>query len=232
MRRVSLKQLIEKERRLLARSTALLNYRRLNWRIETNHRIRYVFERLVQEARFQGYPFDLRVSQHDQPNEAVIQVTSGRLLTGAITRTTIHDETFDERVSDTPIFEDGGALVASLSVSGHVAFIVYPRKSDRAKPFEEQIILFPRLDPVDVTEAVIERVICRYLLYIRSTSIYGVHDSLSLRERLILICMKLSDIRYQYKLSRSLISMQNEWAKIFAAGVLAGIVGYFTGSAK
>lgn len=225
-------KLIDQERRLLDRSTKLLGYRRLNWQVETNHRIRYAFERFVQEARRQNYPFGLHVSQHDHPNESVIQVSSSRLHTGAITRKTVHNEDFEERVFDTPIFEDGGTLVASQSVSGHVAIIVHPRKSERIKPIDEQIILFGRLDPTDVTDAIIEKAIRRYVLYIRSTSVYGLYNSLSLIERLTLIHMRLSDIRYQYKLSRSLISMQNEWAKILVAVALAWAIGYFTGSAK
>jgi hypothetical protein len=109
---------------------------------------------------------------------------------------------------------------------------VHPRKSDRIKPAEEHLFLFHRLDPTDVTDRVLEEVILKYLLYMRSTSLLGIHDTLSMREWFALIGMKIADVRYVHKLSRTLISMQNEWAKLILAGVFGWLVAYATTGAK
>ena len=219
---------LERETKLLERSTRLLSYRRLNWRIETRQKIRQAFEGFVQQTRRNGYPFSLHVFDYDLSAEGIVQISATRIPTGAIVRSVSHDAEFGERVSKTPVMEEGGTLVASLSVSGHVAFVVYPRKSDRIKPVEEQLLLIHRLDPTDVTDRVLNRVILKYLLYMRSTSVLGMNDTLSTREWFALIWMKIGDVRYMHNLSRTVISMKNEWAKLLLAGVIGGLTTYFT----
>lgn len=220
------------ETRRLERSTRLLSYRRLNWRIETSHKIRRYFEVFVQNARSLEYPFGLHVTQHETGAEGVIQISATMLPTGALKRNITHDSELGERIFDTPVVEEGGTLVASLSVSGHVAFVLYPRKSDRIKAKEEQVILYHRLDPTDVTEGLLRKVILRYMLYMRSTSVIGIHDTLSFREYCFLIGMKIGDVRNLYKTSRAFIAMTSEWGKLFATGFIAWLVAYLTASAK
>nr|WP_315493950.1 hypothetical protein [uncultured Rhodoferax sp.] len=228
----SLSNLVKREKALLDRSRKLMRYRQINWQVETRYRIYQAFERLANETRKQDFLFDLHVSELEHPCESVIQISARPILTGAIKRTTTFNDEFEELVSDKPVLEDGGVLVASQSVSGHVAFIVHPRKSERIKPSEEQIILYVSLDPTEVTAGLISKVFRRYLLYVRSTSIFGIHDSLSLGEMATLVLMKIGDIRYQYELSRSLMRMKNEWAKIVVAAVLAWAFGFLAGSGK
>jgi hypothetical protein len=182
--------------------------------------------RLAQKTRESDYPFDLHVSELDHPCESIIQVTATRIPTGAIKRTITYREDFSEQYIDQPIFEEGGVLVASKSISGHVAIIVHPRKSERLIPNEEQIILYERLDPTDVTNKLLEKSIRRYLLYIRSTSLCGHYDALSMSEKLTIVLMKIGDIRYRYMLSRSLLSMKNEWAKIIFVTIIGWAIGY------
>ncbi|SDN72097.1 hypothetical protein [Polaromonas sp. JS666] len=232
MSRDKLSRAVEREVKLLECSSRLLSYRRLNWRMDASHRIRRAFETFVQETRWGKYPFSLHVTQHEHPVEGMVQISATKFPTGAVTRTTTHDSELRERVTDIPVLEEGGTLVASLSVSGHVAFIVHPRRSDRIKPAEEQIFLFHRLDPTDVTDGVLERVLLRYLLYMRSTSVIGIHDTLNVREYLTLLRMKVGDVRYQYRLSRALLSMQNEWGKLLLAGLIGWLVAYVTGAGK
>ena len=224
-------ELVVLEKDLLERAQQLLRYRRINWQIETRYRIYKSFEILANNTRQSGYPFNLYVAELEHPCESIIQISASRTLTGAIKRTTTQSEDFSERVFETPIFEEGGALVASQSVSGHVAIIVHPRKSDRIRPKEEQIILYERLDPTDVTSKILERAIQLYLLYMRSTSLYG-RDTLSMSDKVIIIFMKIGDVRYRYKLARSLLGMQNEWAKIIITAIAALAIGYSTGSGK
>lgn len=232
MRKKNLSRLLVNEEKLLRRSTELLRYRRINWNVETNHRIRRAFEQLMVEARTQHYPFQLYVSQFDPPNEGVIQVTPGKSLTGVSKRTVTHSSDLDELITYTPIIEEGGALVASQSISGHIAFIIHPRESERIKPQEKELFLYSQLDPTEVTDALIDKVIRTYLIYLRNTSLFGMHHTLSTKERIMMIYIKMADIRYKYKISRSLLSMNNEWAKLIMPILLGLIVGYFTGSAK
>lgn len=223
---------VEREVNLLERSSRLLSYRRLNWRVNTSHRIHQAFERLVHATRNSRYPFSLHVTHYKHSIESIVQISATSFPTGAVTRTTTHDSELRKQVTDTPVLEEGGTLVASLSVSGHVAFIVHPRKSHRIKSKEEQIILFHHLDPTAVTEGILEKVLLRYLLYMRSTSVIGIHDTLSIREYLTLIGMKIGDVRYQYRLSHALLSMQNEWGKLLVAGLVGWLVAYVTGAGK
>lgn len=225
-------KLIELENNRLGRSKQLLIYRRINWQVETRYRIYKCFESLAQKTRQSDYPFDLHVSELEHPCESIIQVNATRIQTGAINRTKTYREDFSEQHIDQPIFEEGGVLVASQSISGHVAIILHPRKSERLIPKEEQIILYERLDPTDVTSKLLEKSIRRYLLYIRSTSLFGHYDALSMSEKITIVLMKIGDIRYKYMLSRSLLGMKNEWAKIIFAAIIAWAIGYNTSYGK
>lgn len=111
----------------LHRSAQRLDFRRLNWRIETNHRIRREFENFVRLAREAGFQFELRVEQHDTPNEGVIQISVAQMPTGAVDRR-FSPELGNEKYTDTPVLETRGELVASQSASGYVHFIVHPRQ--------------------------------------------------------------------------------------------------------
>ena len=68
------------------RSSDLLRYRRLNWLVETNHRIRWGFEAFMREARASAVPLDFSLQQHDTPNEGVIQLMPHRLPIGVVNR--------------------------------------------------------------------------------------------------------------------------------------------------
>lgn len=232
MSALNFNKLLRAEKGVLERSHNLLRYRRINWQVETRYRVRQSFERLAQDARHNGYPFSLYVAELELPCEGIIQISASRMFTGAVKRTTTCAEGFQGKTSDTPILEEGGALVASQSVSGHIAIIVHPRKSEKLKPGEEQIILYERLDPTDVTAELLEKAARRFLLYMRSTSLYGIHDGVSILEQAAIISMKVGDIRYKYKVSRSLLGMQNEWAKLIFAALTAWAVGYLTGLGK
>jgi hypothetical protein len=84
MRSDKLSIALERETRLLERSARLLSYRRLNWRVETRHKIRQAFERFVQKSRLNDYPFSLHVSDHGLSAEGVVQIAATRTATGAV----------------------------------------------------------------------------------------------------------------------------------------------------
>jgi hypothetical protein len=125
----------------IRRSNQLLEYRRINWNVETNHRIRAEFESFIRTAREVGFPFGLRLQQHETPNEEVIQISTDRSLIGIVDREH-HAFWVNPQYTDTPVFETGGELVASQSATGYVHFIIHPRCSDRLTPTRKELILF------------------------------------------------------------------------------------------
>lgn len=213
----------------LRRSGELLAYRRINWRVETNHRIRWEFEAFARHAREAGFPLELHVRQYDTPNEGVVQITVAPLPTGTVTLKYGIDHN-GESASDTPVIETGGELVASQSASGYVHFIVHPRRSERIKPKEDELILLGPLEPTKVTVSVVQKALKHYLLILQSSSILGTEDALTFRERIHVLWIRFRDMRSRYKLYVSLLTLNNEWGKAVVAGVVAFLVGYVTGS--
>jgi len=221
---------IEQAQRKLVRSSQLLDYRRLNWRVETNHRIRWAFEAFMREARQSGFPFQFHLCQHNTPNEGVIQMTAGGTLTGVVNRKYDKCELgfSDETCVDTPVVETGGELVATLSCNGFVHFIAHPRTSDRLKAIKPDLILLGPLDPADVTVHVIRKALRRFLLVLQNSSTIGAADALTVRERVWVVWFYFRDMRSRYDLYRSLLSMKNEWGKLLVTGVITFLIGYVT----
>lgn len=153
----------------------------------------------------------------------------GRTLTGVVSRKYGFDFS-GETCVDTPIVETGGELIASLSATGYVHFIAYPRTSDRLKAIKPNLILLGPLEPTDVTVRVIRKALRRYLLILQSSSIIGTEDALTYRERLIAILIYFRELRSRRDLYRSFLSMKNEWAKLLVPVVIALIIGYVSGS--
>jgi hypothetical protein len=224
-----MRRYIDRAAQKLERSARLLEYRRLNWRVETNHRIRWEFEAFARTTRDLGLPFAFRVQQHDTPNEGQLQLTALRSLTGVVDRK--HDfspEGF--RFSDTPIEETGGELVASQSATGFVHFIAHPRTSDRLRATKTELIIAGPLDPTEVTVSRIRKALRHYLLVLQDSSIIGAEDALTRQEKLVVLWLYFRELRNRHDLYRSLLSMKNEWAKLLVAAVLAFLAGYITAS--
>ncbi len=219
----------ERAARKLHRSARLLEYRRLNWRVETNHRIVREFEAFVVSAHKAGLPFKLHVSHHHTPNEGTVQIMADPMATGAVDRKIALNEYGMSNV-DTPVLETGGEFVASQSVQGYVHFIVYPRRSDRIKPKKESQILFQGFEPTDVTVDVVRRALKRYLILLQSSSVVGGASALTYQERFIVLWIAFRDLRNRYELYLSLLTLRNEWGKAVIAGVVAFLIGYISGT--
>lgn len=181
------------------------------------------------EARASAVPLDFSLQQHDTPNEGVIQLMPNRLAIGVVNRR-LDPFADDESARDVVVIETGGELVASLSFMGHVHFIAHPRQSDRSTPKTKEIILAGPLDPVDVTPAVIRSVLKKYLLVLRSTSVLGMEDTISVLERAQILWIYFADLRKTNQLARSVLTMTNEWAKVLAAAALGFLAAYITAS--
>lgn len=229
---LTMEALIKSEVRRLQRSIATLTYRRINWRVETRHRIRQKFEQLATCARDTNYPFRLSVQEFEQPTESTIQISAGNNPTGAVNRKTEVDVCAGLKHIDTLVMESGGTLIASQSVSGYVHFVVYPYSSDRIQPKHKEIMLLRSFDPTEVTWSVLNKVIKRYLLCVRSSSVYGMSGDFTWRERALLVWIRVQDIRFRYRIAKSLMSLQNEWGKAIVTGLAALLVGYLAGGNK
>jgi hypothetical protein len=215
----------------LRRSAQLLEYRRVNWNVETNHRIRWEFEAFVRAAKEANFMFEFHVQQHNDPNEGVIQISTRRSLIGIFDRK--HNGFLERQPPiDTPVFETGGELVASQSATAYVHFIVYPRQSDRITPKQKELILFRPFDPVEITPRLVQKVLKRYLLVLQDSSALGCEDALTFAERITVIWLHFRELRNRHEFYRSMLALRSEWGKALVAGAVAFIVGYVTGSAR
>ena len=220
---------IDRAHRKLERSARLLEYRRLNWRVETNHRIRWEFEAFTHLTRELKFPFAFRLQQHYSPNEGQIQLTALSSLTGVVDgQRNLYPEGL--QFDGTRVEETGGELVASQSATGFVHFIAHPRTSDRLRATKSELIIAGPLDPTNVTASVIRKALRHYLLVLQGSSLIGIEDALTRQERLIIIWLYFRELRSRHDVYRSLLSMKNEWAKLLVAGALAFLAGYITAS--
>lgn len=216
-------KVLKKESSKLASSSFELYRRRLNWRLVTESKIKNKFQEISENARNTKYPFNMFCQVHDETvNEATVQLSSGANKTGVI-------EKIDtlEKKGLTCEAENGSALVASLSSTGSVSFIIYPYKSERYARNEDCIILYITLNPDDVTDRVIEKCICKYLFYSRNSSIYGVYSN-SFMDNLKINWMTFIDVRNRKKLYKGFWVLFVEWSKIVGAGVAGYIVAVST----
>ncbi|WP_136416516.1 MULTISPECIES: hypothetical protein [Oxalobacteraceae] len=205
----------------------MLEYRRLNWKVETSARIWREFEDFILLGRELDLPFTLRVSREGAPNEETIQIAVSRANTGVVDRK-YSSPLVEPSQTDSPVFETGGELVASQSITGDVCFIAYPRRSDRLNPEKKELILFHPFDPVEVTPCLIKKVLRRYLIVLQDSSFLGTEDALTWSERIVLVWLYFRELRSRHELYRSLLAMRNEWAKAVTAGVIAFVVGYLS----
>lgn len=224
-----MRSVIERATKKLRRSGTLLEYRRLNWSVETNHRIRWEFEAFVIEARALGFPLSFNVHQFDTPNEGVIQISPGPINTGVVDRVQGNDWTEREHF-DSPVIETGGDLIASLSATGLVHFIAHPRVSKRITPKTKELFLLRPYEPTDVTVKVIRKALRHYLLILQESSILGIENAITYRERVLVWWIGFRDLRSRCEFYTSLMSLRNEWGKALIAGVIAFLVGYISGS--
>lgn len=214
---------IKQEAAKISSSSFELYRRRLNWRLVTQDKIHAKFQETADAAFKCNYPFNLFCIVHDETiNEATVQLSSGANKTGVIERTrTPQSSKVDFEA------EEGAALVASLSSTGSVAFIIYPYKSGRYARREENILLHVALSPDDVTEKLINRCVAKYLLYIRNSSVYGKYSN-SLADLLKINLMILIDVRNRRKIYESVWVLFVEWSKIIGAGIAGYIVAVLT----
>lgn len=223
-----MRTVIQRATRKFRKSGVLLEYRRLNWRVETNHRIRREFEAFVVEARAFDFPFSFSIRQYDNPNEGIVQISVSPYNTGVVDRVQDHGLGVAEHI-DSPVIETGGDLVASISATGLVHFIAKPRVSKRLNPKTKELFLLRPYDPADVTAKVIQKALRRYLLILQVSSILGIEDAITYNERMLIWWIRFRDLRSRYEFYTSLLSLRNEWGKAIIAGVIAFLVGYISG---
>lgn len=210
------------EKRKLDEASWRLAVRRLNWRVETRRRIIDALERTAAMAEEVRYGFRFNVGQYGEVNDEAIQLNVGWRFIG------IREQVSDgERIKVQHHTEKGGCLVFSQNLGGRVAILMYPLSSERYKTKEDCITFKYNLDPTDLTPKLIEKAMRRFLIYLRYSSVVGLHDDTPLRERLLIAWMIFWDARNRYALSRSLMDMSNEWAKIITASLLALAVGLY-----
>lgn len=218
-----IKRLVDLASADLKRSARLLEYRRINWHHVAVPRITKLFEQLHRDSQQSELPFKFHGDHVDTPNEEVLQVRAGQSFTGTFNRK--YRSIFEDgpKHSDMAVLETGGELVASQSVTGHVFFLVTPRQSDRSKPDKTDLIIMGPLDPCDVTERRVRKVIKRYVLLLKATSNVG-SGSLSFMEWIIYQWMYTFELGSRNQLVRDMLSLRNEWVKAIFAAVASALI--------
>lgn len=211
------------ESRKLEKSARELQRRRINWRMVTKNQIEGYFKEICGAAKEHSYPFSMVWSVHDETeNEETVQLSSGVNKTGVVEKIDKPDAKGWKAEA-----EKGAALVASFASNGTVAFIIYPYKSERYSRNEDNIILYHNLSPDDVTGKLVKGCISNYLLYVRSSSVYGGYSS-SFLDFIRINMMIAVDIRNRKNLYRTAYSMLAEWSKIIGAGIVGYVVAVLT----
>lgn len=214
---------IKREATKISSSSFELDRRRLNWRLVTQEKIKNNFQAMADAAFESGYPFRIFCTVNDQTiNEATVQLSSGANKTGVIDVVQTRESSIVSCEA-----ERGSALVASLSSTGAVAFIIYPYKSERYGRNENDILLHVNLDPDDVTERLINKCVEKYFLYIRNSSVYGAH-SVSVIDSLRINLMVLVDVRNRRNIYEKFWILFVEWSKIILGGLAGYIVAILT----
>jgi len=207
----------------LKRSTRSLDHRRINWHHVAAPRIAKCFGQLHRDSLRSELPFKFSGDHEDAPNEERIQLRAQQTPTGVFNRT--YRFPFEEgpQYSDAVVWETGGELVATQSITGHVYFTVTPRASDRNTPTRTELIIMGPLDPCDVSERRLRSVVSRYLLLLKASSNVG-GDSLSVREWLIYQWMYIFELRSRQDLIRSIIKfLKSETLRAFVGGAITAL---------
>ena len=216
-------KILQKESKKLELSSFELKRRRYNWKHVTQKKISGKFKKLADDATEIKYPFNLFCQINNETiNEGTVQLSSGPNKTGVAEKT--NTANFNGITCES---EKGSALVASFNSSGSVIFIIYPYKSERYSRAEDNIILYDFLNPDDVNDKLIDKAICKYLLYIRNSSVYGAH-SVSLIDRLRINWMTYLDVRNRRKMYQGFWLLFVEWSKVLGAGIAGYIVAVLT----
>ena len=217
------KGLIEKATADLTRSDRLLEYLRINCLHLALPRITKQFEQLHRDSQRANLPFRFTGDHDESPNEERVQLRAQQSLTGVVNRT--YRSPFEDGPphSDSQVWETGGELVATQSITGHVYFTVTPRKSDRSIPEKTELIIMGPLDPCNVSESRVRKVVARYLLLLKASSNIG-WDSLSMREWLAYQWMHMVELRARQDLMRAGIKfVRSESLRAFVGGAFTAL---------
>ncbi len=120
------------------------------------------------------------------------------------------------------IAEGGAELVISLSVTGEVAVLLYPFKSERHDRKEKLLVWAMYSDPTEITRPRLKRMTVDFFTYMRASSVF-LTPSLSDKLRIQWLALKSRCYDQQgllrYVLNHPLVSI------VGVIGAIAGIIG-------
>lgn len=189
-----MKSFLNSEAKKINDNHCQLRYRRINWSVETRHKIISKFKIFNQMAIDQNFPFSFFIRTHGTKNEEVIQLEFQSQKIGVTRTSNKYLAMSYEDSNQTVLIEKGACLVASQTAWGTVCFIASPLKSEILEHKDKEFILFYDLDPRDVTDKLIESAIKKYLLIIRSSSVRS-NSNFSFADRLNLFLIEKTDVR-------------------------------------
>ncbi|WP_395008307.1 hypothetical protein [Undibacterium sp.] len=209
-------------------SENFLHYRRLNWKHVALPIIHLEFETFINESKKLASPLTFYLTDHPAVNEGLIQISTTQRPTGTLA--TFNNEFGIEKVDrGTLKFENGGSLAASQTVWGTVNFVITPCESERLTSNQKEFIIYFNLDPNEVTPQLVRKVIKKYLLLIRVTSLFCMHDSSSWSDRFHYFLIRVLDVRAKVNFQRDILTLKSEWVKKIVVPIVFGLLGILLG---
>lgn len=216
----NIENLIFQSNKKLSDSIEIVRYRRINWTL-ISKTINSEFSTFVEQCSAKKFPYEFRIDySNEHTNEATIQIS-------CINHPRTNLRKINASSTENPnVFEKGGSLVVSQGYNGLILFIFTPLRTEKVKLKYSEILISRLVDPRKVDAEFLHAILKKYLLLIRYTSLHG-DQTLSLLERLSIILIFITDIRFKHKFVKSVISMKNKWSHSVIAALLAAAFTYY-----
>ncbi|EKO3601299.1 hypothetical protein M3918_003347 [Vibrio metschnikovii] len=174
---------------------------------------------IIIQVEHENHPLKLKCFINDKiENFESIQIDFGPIFTGIDIR------------SDSGIIESGIESESSIVISqlpcGELIVIMNPFKSNYHRRVEKNIIIHHSFKVNNVDLRFLRNIISKGLRYARLSSIYSAHK-MSISDRWFLFGLKFSDVRSRIYLKKTIISLDNEWAKLIITSIVSAFVATF-----
>ncbi|HAS6046178.1 hypothetical protein [Vibrio vulnificus] len=217
---------LKREVECLERGRFELERRRYNWRYHTCPKTIEKLNTLIKELADINYPYGMRCGLGSRDlNLQTVQLTLSKNCTGVyreeIKRNHVNGT---KEIKSSKVIESGCSLVFSQGISGTIAVIFYPYKSEYLERHEDFVFLYTDLLPESITESFLEHCFAKFLLYVRFSSLYGYADNPNWLDKIKLKILLAKDIREKYKRSKKLINLDSKWLEILVNITLSSVV--------
>lgn len=214
---MKLTNLIYKANKRLLEASTIIVYRRLNW-VFSKKKIKQAFQTFVNEFERVDSVYGFYVREDcETRNENGIELRCNRWPKTDLKKTIIKEN------QNPNIFESGGSLLARQTPTGHVIFIFYPLRTEKNEPSYKDLIISDLIEPNQIDSKFIKKMLERFLLLIRQTSLVG-SEKITILERIHLYKIFLFNVRELNKLKLSLFEWKYQSPKFLAETILTVVI--------